>query len=169
MKLRRGMNDDSRLSKRQIENCAGVARHKQGTDEQGSSRAIDAKDKSPPSSKSFGRTPGITFAAGKHHVSRSVPRVGPIGADFPAWALQQYSEPRPREEIASPVAGQRRSRSLLLRPLMTVGEAATILHVSARTIRRLIGRGEIPAVRMGRSVRIRLDDIEHIIFGNPND
>jgi excisionase family DNA binding protein len=168
LKLHRGMNDDSCLSKRQIENCAGGTRNKQGTDEQGSSRAIDAKDKSPPSSKSFGRTPGITFAGGKHHPLHAV-RVGPIGADFPAWALQQYSEPRPREELASPVAGQRRSSSPLLRPLMTVGEAATILHVSARTIRRLIGRGEIPAVRMGRSVRIRVEDIEHIIFWNSND
>jgi excisionase family DNA binding protein len=52
---------------------------------------------------------------------------------------------------------------------MTVGEAATILHVSARTIRRSIGRGDIPAVRMGRSVRIRVEDIEHIIFRNSND
>mgnify|MGYP002402893140 CR=1 FL=1 len=168
MKLHRGMIDDSCLSKRQIENCTGGARNKQVTDEQGSSRAIDAKGKSPPIFKSPGRTPGITFAAGKHHATHAV-RVGPIAADFPAWALQQYSEPRPQEEIASPVAGQRRSSSPLLRPLMTVREAATILNVSARTIRRLIGRGEIPAVRMGRSVRIRLKDIEHIIFGNPND
>ena len=169
MKLHRGMIDDSCLSKRRIENCAGGARNKQGADEQGASSATDAKDRSPPISKSSSRTPGITFAAGKHNASRSVARVGPIGADFPAWALQQYSEPRPPEEFTSPVAGQRRSSSLLLRPLMTVGEAATILHVSARTIRRLIGRGEIPAVRMGRSVRIRLEDIENIILGNPND
>jgi excisionase family DNA binding protein len=162
------MIDDSCLSKRQIENCTGGARNKQGTDKQGSSRAIDAKDKSPPIFKSPGRTPGITLAAGKHQATHVV-QVGPIAADFPAWALQQYSEPRLREEIASPVAGQRRSSSPLLRPLMTVGEAATILHVSARTIRRMIGRGEFSPVRIGRSVRVRIEDIEHIIFGDPND
>ena len=163
------MIDDSCLPKRRIENCAGGARNKQRTDEQGSSRAINAKDRSPPISKSSRETSGITFAAGKHYASLSVARVGPSSADIPAWALQQYSEPRPREEVASPLAGQHRTSSPLLRPLMTVGEAATILHVSARTIRRMIGRGEIAAVRMGRSVRIPLEDIEHIIFGNPND
>jgi excisionase family DNA binding protein len=52
---------------------------------------------------------------------------------------------------------------------MTVGEAATILHVSTRTIRRLTERGELRAVRIGRSLRIRPGDIEHMIHGKSND
>jgi excisionase family DNA binding protein len=162
------MIDDSRLLKSKIGNRAGGVRNKQVTDEQGPSRAIDAKVKSPPIFKSPGRAPGIAFTAGKHHATHAV-RVGPIAANFPAWALQQPSEPRPQEAIASPAAGQRRLSSPPLRPLVTVGEAATILHVSARTLRRLIGQGEIPVVRIGRSVRIRPKDIERIIFGNQND
>jgi excisionase family DNA binding protein len=155
--------------KTSIESCAGGARNKQGTDEQGSSSAIDAKDRSPPISKWSGQTPAITFAASKNDASRSVVRAGPIAADVPAWALQEYGERRTREEIASPVAGKSRSGSPLLGPLMTVGEAATILHVSARTIRRLVERGELHSVRIGRSIRIRVEDIVHIIFGSPND
>jgi excisionase family DNA binding protein len=51
---------------------------------------------------------------------------------------------------------------------MTVGEAATILHVSTRTILRLIKRDELHAVRIGRSLRVRPEDIEHIILGKSN-
>jgi excisionase family DNA binding protein len=48
---------------------------------------------------------------------------------------------------------------------MTIGEAATILHVSPRTIRRIIERGELEVVRIGRSIRVRREDIKQIISG----
>jgi integrase/recombinase XerD len=38
---------------------------------------------------------------------------------------------------------------------MTVDDAAELLRVSSKTIRRLIERGELEAVRIGRSVRLR--------------
>jgi excisionase family DNA binding protein len=50
------------------------------------------------------------------------------------------------------VAVERASR---LEPLLTVVETAAILNVSVRTIRRLIASGAIPAISIGRSVRVR--------------
>jgi len=91
-----------------------------------------------------------------------------MNRDLPAWALQENSDPKRQEEIASSgsVAGQSEATSPPLLPLMTVSETAAILHLASRTVRRLIKRGEIPAVRIGRSVRIRREDIRGIIFGN---
>ncbi|MCI0440067.1 MAG: helix-turn-helix domain-containing protein [Chloroflexi bacterium] len=40
------------------------------------------------------------------------------------------------------------------RLLFTLPEAARALSVATRTLRRLIERGELPAVRIGRSVRV---------------
>ena len=58
------------------------------------------------------------------------------------------------------VAAGRVSR---LEPLLTVGETAAILNLSARTVRRLITSGSIRAVWIGRSVRLRPRDIERLI------
>ena len=84
--------------------------------------------------------------------------------DLPAWALQQQSSPELRDEIAS-VAGQSEATSATFLPLMTISEAAAVLHLAPRTVRRLINRGELSAVRIGRSVRIRHEDIRRIIYG----
>jgi excisionase family DNA binding protein len=46
---------------------------------------------------------------------------------------------------------------------MTVKEAATLLRVSTKTIRRLIKREELQAVRIGRTVRLRPADVLRII------
>jgi excisionase family DNA binding protein len=54
-------------------------------------------------------------------------------------------------------------RGRRLEPLFTVPDAATILNVSERTVRRLIASGTIRAVRIGRSVRLRPRDIERLI------
>lgn len=43
--------------------------------------------------------------------------------------------------------------------LLTLEEAASILSLSPRTLSRLLRRGEIPTVRIGRLVRIRTADI----------
>ena len=42
-----------------------------------------------------------------------------------------------------------------LDPLLTAKEAAKALRMSLRTVRRWIADGDLPAVRLGRSVRIR--------------
>lgn len=43
--------------------------------------------------------------------------------------------------------------------LLTVHEAADVLNVCAETVRRAIWRGELCSVRIGRSVRVSVDDL----------
>jgi excisionase family DNA binding protein len=43
--------------------------------------------------------------------------------------------------------------------LRGVAEVAALLRVSQRTIRRLVTRGELPCIRVGRQLRFREQDI----------
>jgi excisionase family DNA binding protein len=45
-------------------------------------------------------------------------------------------------------------------PLLTINEGAERLHVHPVTLRRMIKRGEIPFLRIGRSVRLSRLDLE---------
>ncbi|MDA8401098.1 MAG: helix-turn-helix domain-containing protein [Actinomycetota bacterium] len=45
-------------------------------------------------------------------------------------------------------------------PFLTVNEVSEILRVSNMTVYRLIKTGDLPAVRVGRSFRVREDDID---------
>lgn len=47
--------------------------------------------------------------------------------------------------------------------LLTYREAGGLLGVTPRTIWNLVGRGELPAVRFGRSVRIDPRDLSKFI------
>lgn len=44
--------------------------------------------------------------------------------------------------------------------LLTAAEVAEDLRVSTMTVYRLIRRGELPAVRVGRNYRVRAADLE---------
>lgn len=46
---------------------------------------------------------------------------------------------------------------------MTVGEVAALLRVSAMTVYRRINAGELPAVRIGRSFRVREEDLDRYL------
>ncbi|MHB1553453.1 MAG: helix-turn-helix domain-containing protein [Acidimicrobiales bacterium] len=46
---------------------------------------------------------------------------------------------------------------------MTVGEVASVLRVSSMTVYRLINSGELPAVRIGRSLRLRGEDLDRYL------
>ncbi len=46
-------------------------------------------------------------------------------------------------------------------PLLTIDDLATFLSVSTKTVRRMIGRGELPHIRVGRQVRIRWEALEN--------
>jgi len=48
--------------------------------------------------------------------------------------------------------------------LLTVKVVAERLNLSTRTIRRMIGRGELPAHRLGSAVRISEDDLESCLY-----
>jgi excisionase family DNA binding protein len=51
---------------------------------------------------------------------------------------------------------------------MTVAEAARRLGVSPRTVQRQVAAGKIPALRLGRTVRIPVDAVLGPAHGTPN-
>ena len=53
--------------------------------------------------------------------------------------------------------------------LLTVQEVSRILHLGRSTVYKLIQLGELPCVRFGRSVRVRLEDIEEFIKLNADN
>ncbi len=46
---------------------------------------------------------------------------------------------------------------------MTVGEVAAVLRVSTMTVYRLINAGQLPAVRIGRSFRVREGELDRYL------
>lgn len=46
---------------------------------------------------------------------------------------------------------------------LTVAEVAHLLRVSNMTVYRLISAGELPAVRVGRSYRLREEDVDRYL------
>ncbi len=53
-----------------------------------------------------------------------------------------------------------------LPPLLTAEQAAKYLQLSLRSVRRLIATGELPCVRIGRSVRIRREEVMALVDRN---
>lgn len=53
--------------------------------------------------------------------------------------------------------------------LLTAAEVADDLRVSTMTVYRLIRRGELPAVRVGRNYRVRPEDLERYLAGQVVD
>jgi excisionase family DNA binding protein len=47
--------------------------------------------------------------------------------------------------------------------LLTVGEVAGMLRVSTMTVYRLIGNGDLPALRIGKNYRIRQTDLDALL------
>jgi excisionase family DNA binding protein len=45
-------------------------------------------------------------------------------------------------------------------PVLTVSEVADTLRVSSMTVYRLVKAGELPALRIGKNIRIRATDLE---------
>jgi excisionase family DNA binding protein len=50
-------------------------------------------------------------------------------------------------------------------PLLTVREVADRLRLSEKTVRRLIGRAEIPALRVGGQLRVDESELEAWLYG----
>jgi excisionase family DNA binding protein len=46
---------------------------------------------------------------------------------------------------------------------LTVAEVASLLRVSTMTVYRLVKAGQLPAVRVGRSYRLREDDVDRYL------
>ena len=50
--------------------------------------------------------------------------------------------------------------------LMTVDEVATYLQIHPRTIMRMVDRGELPVVRLGKSVRFEVEAVRQFVEAN---
>ena len=46
---------------------------------------------------------------------------------------------------------------------LTVGEVAQMLRISNMTVYRLISSGQLPAVRVGKSYRVREEDLDRYL------
>jgi excisionase family DNA binding protein len=70
--------------------------------------------------------------------------------------------------VHEPAAQVDRPKSALLSvdTLLTVDEVAAYLRVSTKTVRRQIIAGHIPAIRIGRSVRVSPEALEYLINYN---
>ena len=89
------------------------------------------------------------------------PKVPVIVADVPEWA-----QCKPVNSGKALLARSVRSIEALRTPtLCRIDEAAVILRVSSKTVRRLVARGDLRAVRIGRLVRIQSSEIDRLIAG----
>jgi excisionase family DNA binding protein len=52
---------------------------------------------------------------------------------------------------------------------LTVAEVAGLLRVSTMTVYRLIKAGNLPAVRVGKSFRVREDDVDRSLSSSYTD
>ena len=76
--------------------------------------------------------------------------------DSPVWPIRVVPV-----ESGQSMSGP--SNSKIHGALLSVAGVAEALAVSERTVRRMIASGEVPIVRLGRSVRIRQIDLDALI------
>ena len=91
---------------------------------------------------------------------RALPPAGPLTA-FAAGARGVRSQVA--EGVIVTMAQQRDEGE---RRFMTVDEVAAVLRVSTMTVYRLINGGELPAVRIGRSYRVREDEFDRYLLAH---
>ena len=80
----------------------------------------------------------------------------------PVWAQEPLNVPARQGNTSLVVCGEPNAHPAT-RALLRVDDAAMILKVSSKTIQRLVARGHLKAVRIGRSVRIPSSEIDHLI------
>jgi len=67
------------------------------------------------------------------------------------------------------ITGDRLSDYIQNRKLLNCDEVASLLNVSRSFVYLLLKRGDIPAVYLGRAVRVRPSDLEQYIKMNTNN
>ena len=111
------------------------------------------KNDSPPLPSEVG---GACSAGGKHELDV-----------LPQWVRAHWHAPNVKGQAELPTQKSIEKAQIALvggrQPLITVGEAAAFLRVSQKTIRRMIEAGNLPVIRLGRSIRIHPEVIEKII------
>ena len=90
------------------------------------------------------------------------PKPSNLTAVVPAWAQELETVPtRPLKTF--PATGFPPASNTPSQALLRVDEAAAFLKVSSKTIRRLVARGDLTAVRIGRLVRIHFSEIDRLM------
>jgi len=110
----------------------------------------------------------LSEKVGEIRERRQVKNLKYLKSTLPNLSIQQFiSEERPPALYASiipkakPEVGQPLTRDA--KRLLTAKEAAKILVISASKMYYMMQSREIPAVRFGRSVRIREEDLDEFI------
>ena len=85
-----------------------------------------------------------------------------LSSVVPAWAQGHRDTSKPPVVASSPSCSPAEFVSSST-TLFRVNEAAAGLNVSSKTVRRLIVRGDLKVIRIGRSVRIHSSEIERLI------
>lgn len=91
---------------------------------------------------------------------------------LPAWIEARANSIVSKSRCASSLSTVLESQAGLFKgmlakaTLLTVSEVAAHFQVSEKTIRRLIKAGDLPVVRVGRSLRIHSEVIEKIVRQN---
>jgi excisionase family DNA binding protein len=98
------------------------------------------------------------LSTGGSGLSRHEPNISQKNSvrSSPRWPLKPNTSDSARQR-------RRAGRAPTLQPLLTMAQTAAVLNVSMRTIRRLAASGCLQPVRIGRSVRLRPQDIERMI------
>ena len=93
----------------------------------------------------------------------------PHDPNVPDWALRH----RHAEAKAAPADVAPPTPAVPSGRLLRIPDAAARLAVSPRTVRRMIASGRLPAVRLGRVVRLREEDLAALlassVIGGVND
>jgi len=94
-----------------------------------------------------------------HHSGLPVPRE----IDELAIFLMASVRDRQGATTAAPAGRSRHHAQVTNRLLMTKSEVAEQLHVSVRTVERLVAAGRLPQVYVEHSARIRVKDLEFFV------
>ena len=90
-----------------------------------------------------------------------------ISAEAPPWLQSRICAAEVQASVPKTVANPVNPPSLpadISRPaILTIAEAAALMRISVRTVRRLVATGELSAVRIGRCIRFRRADVERFL------
>jgi excisionase family DNA binding protein len=88
----------------------------------------------------------------------------PLVGDVPAWARDaSYGRVVDGGAVASSSLLAFDQKALSSPNLLTIANVAASLQVSTKTVRRLIDRCELDAIRIGRSIRIQPEALKLLI------
>ena len=88
----------------------------------------------------------------------------PSVGDFPAWARDTSNGKVVDGGAVASSSMPAIDQTVLSSPnLLTIANVAALLQVSTKTVRRLIDRGELDAIRIGRSIRIQPEALKLLI------